>query len=134
MTAGGPSAGQRSRSRQTIAYTAITAIAGVSALVILGFLVVQGEPTVVDGLLWGALAVLLLGSAVHQWWFAGRAADRSQHIVEEFTDSQVDSIAANSDGDIDTVRRLREARPGLSLRDAYELMQAHKRRHAPHDT
>ena len=129
MTSGG-----RSRGVQTVAYTAVTVIAGVGALVFLGFEVVEGGTTVVDVLWWSALAVLLLGSAAHQWWFAGRAADRSQHIVEEFTDSQVDSIAANSDGDIDTVRRLREARPGLSLRDAYELMQAHKRRHAPHAT
>lgn len=121
-------AGNRSRGVQTIAYTAVTAIGGVSALVFLGFSVVQGDPTVVDVLLWGALAVLLLGSAVHQWWFAGRAADRSRHIHAEITEAEVDAFARESTGNVDLVRRLRVAYPGLSLRDGYELMQAHKLR------
>lgn len=120
--------GKRSRSFQTVAYTAVTAIGGVSALTILGFSVVQGDPTVVDVLLWGALAVLLLGSAVHQWWLSGRAADRSRHIHAEITAAEVDAFARESTGNVDLVRRLRVAYPGLSLRDGYELMQAHKQR------
>lgn len=145
MTAGSPSesasnvsdqagsTGGRSRGLQTIAYTAATLIGGVSALVILGFSVAQGDPTVVDVLLWGALAVLLLGAAVHQWWFAGRAADRSRHIHSEITAAEVAATARESNGDVDLVRRLRVANPGLSLRDGYELMQSHKQGSARED-
>ena len=125
--------GKRSRSFQTVAYTAVTAIGGVSALTILGFSVVQGDPTVVDVLLWGALAVLLLGSAVHQWWLSGRAADRSRHIHAEITAAEGDAFARESTGNLDLVRRLRVAYPGLSLRDGYELMQAHRQRTADDD-
>lgn len=122
------STGGPSRGFPTIAYTVVTAIGGVSALTFLGFSVAQGAPTVVDVLLWGALAVLLLGSAVHQWWFAGRAADRSRHIHAEITADEVDAFARESTGNVDLVRRLRVAYPGLSLRDGYELMQAHRQR------
>lgn len=131
---GGPSRnGGPSRGFPTIAYTVVTAIGGVSALTFLGFSVAQGAPTVVDVLLWGALAVLLLGSAVHQWWFAGRAADRSRHIHAEITADEVDAFARESTGNVDLVRRLRVAYPGLSLRDGYELMQAHRQRTADDD-
>lgn len=120
------SSGGSSRSLTTVAYTLVTLVAGVSALVVLGFVLAEGDSSVLDVLLWGALSVLLLGSAVHQWWFAGRAADRSRHIHDEITRAQVTAVARESNGEIDTVRRLRVANPGLSLRDAYELMQAHK--------
>ena len=131
---GGPSRnGGPSRGFPTIAYTVVTAIGGVSALTFLGYSVAQGAPTVVDVLLWGALAVLLLGSAVHQWWFAGRAADRSRHIHAEITADEVDAFARESTGNVDLVRRLRVAYPGLSLRDGYELMQAHRQRTADDD-
>ena len=131
---GGPSRnGGPSRGFPTIAYTVVTAIGVVSALTFLGFSVAQGAPTVVDVLLWGALAVLLLGSAVHQWWFAGRAADRSRHIHAEITADEVDAFARESTGNVDLVRRLRVAYPGLSLRDGYELMQAHRQRTADDD-
>lgn len=116
----------RRRSLQTVVYTGVTLISGVGALVILGFVLAEGDSSVLDVLWWGALSVLLLGSAAHQWWFAGRPADRSRHIHDEITRAEVAAVARESNGEIDAVRRLRVAHPGLGLRDAYELMQAYK--------
>lgn len=123
------SAGTRSRGLQTVAITAGTVIAGCGALVALGLEVLEGDSSVLDVLLWCALVVLLFGSAAHQWWFADRAADRSRDVTAGVTDADVDTLARESAGDVDLVRRLRVAFPGLNLRDAYELVQDRKRRH-----
>ncbi|GAA3517137.1 hypothetical protein [Dietzia aurantiaca] len=118
---------RRRRSGQTIAYTVTTLAGGIGALVVLGGTVFSEDASVVDFLLWGALAALLFASAAHQWWFAGAAEDRSQRIVACTSSAEVEATAQQAVGEVDTVRRLRVAHPGLGLRDAYELMQAHKR-------
>ncbi|MGX1856633.1 hypothetical protein ACWIFB_04270 [Dietzia sp. NPDC055340] len=118
---------RRRRSGQTIAYTVTTLAGGIGALVVLGGTVFSEDASVVDFLLWGALAALLFASAAHQWWFAGAAEDRSQRIVAGISSAEVEATAQQAAGEVDTVRRLRVAHPGLGLRDAYELMQAHKR-------
>lgn len=110
---------------QIIAYTAATLLGGISALVALGGVLAGGESALLDVLLWGALAVLLFGSAVHEWWFAGLAADRSGRVAHEISSDEVEATARESTGQVDTVRRLRVAHPKLSLRDAYELARAH---------
>ncbi|GLB65167.1 hypothetical protein NCCP2495_30470 [Dietzia sp. NCCP-2495] len=123
------SANRHPRDLQTVVVTAGTVIAGCGALVLLGFEVLEGDSSVLDVLLWCALVVLLFGAAAHQWWFADRAADRSRDITEGVTDADVETLARESIGDVDLVRRLRVAFPGLNLRDAYELVQDRKRRH-----
>lgn len=121
---------RRPRSLQTIALTAGTVIAGIGALVLLGYELVESNSSLLDILLWCALVVLLFGSAAHRWWFAGRAADRSRDIVEDVSAAEVEEIAQESTGEVDLVRRLRVAHPGLSLRDAHQLMLAYKERQA----
>lgn len=120
---GGSSRGERKR---PVAYALATGLGGVSALVILGFTVASGETSLLDVLLWSCLAALMLGSAARRWWFADRAADRSLGVQQEISTAEVARVAASSGGDVETVRRLRMAHPGLGLRDAYELMQAEK--------
>lgn len=116
-------AGQ-SRSGGTIAYTVVALLGGVSALVALGGAVAEEESSVLDVVLWGALTVAMFGTAAHQWWFAGRAEDRSRRIADGISSAEVEATALDSDGEIDTIRRLRVAHPGLRLQDAYGLVKS----------
>lgn len=70
---------RRPRSLLTIAYTAATLFGGLGALVVLVVtLTSAGDAGALDVLLWGALAVLLLAAAAHQWWFAPRESALSR--------------------------------------------------------
>lgn len=117
----------RSRGRTTVAYVAATGLGGVGALVVLAATVASGGATAVDVLLWTALAVLLLGAAAHNWWLGGRNEERSRRIAAAIRPGQITSAVRGASGEIDAVRRLRVAHPGLGLRDAYELYQRHAR-------
>ncbi|KAA0918214.1 hypothetical protein [Dietzia sp. ANT_WB102] len=115
----------RSRGRATVAYVAATVLGGLGALVIVAVQLLSGRAAVLDVLVWSALAVMLLGAAAHRWWLGGRNEERSRRIAETIRSEQVATAVRGSSGDIDAVRRLRVAHPGLGLRDAYELYQRH---------
>lgn len=113
----------RQRSLRVVAYVAATALGGISALVVLAGTLASADATAVDVLLWAALAVLLFGAAAHQWFFEGKRDERSSRIVGVLGPKDVEVAVDSSAGQVDAVRRLRVAHPGLSLRDAYELVK-----------
>ena len=88
-------------------------------------LVGEGEIGVLDVLLWSALAVLMFGAAAHQWFFEGQNDERSRRIAAVLGPEDVAEVMEFANGEIDAVRRLRVAHPGLSLRDAYDLVKHH---------
>jgi hypothetical protein len=113
----------RSRSRAAVAYVAATVLGGLGALV----QVLSGRAALLDVLLWLAMAVMLFGAAAHRWWLGGRNEERSRRIAASIRPEQIAAAMRGSSGEIDAVRRLRVAHPGLGLRDAYELYQHHSR-------
>lgn len=117
----------RSRSTVTVAYTLATVLGGIGALVVLGEMLADPDASIVSVLLWAALAVLLFGSAVREWWFRDREAERSRLIVAGIEADEVAEIAQASSGEIDTIRRLRVAHPGLRLEDARDVVKDHQR-------
>ena len=123
---GAESGGVRSRSLLTVVYTATTLIGGLAALVVLAFTVTASDVSVLDLLLWGALAVLLFAAAAREWWFKGMELDRSRRAVEQISPSEIAALARESSGEVETVRRLRQAHPGLSLVDAVNLVRGQK--------
>lgn len=120
------SGGVRSRSLLTVVYTATTLIGGIAALVVLAFTVTASDASVLDLLLWGALAVLLFAAAAREWWLKGMELDRSRRAVEQISPSEIAALARDSSGEVETVRRLRQAHPGLSLIDAVNLVRGQK--------
>lgn len=125
--AGGVRAGGvRSRSLLTVAYTAATVVGGISALVVLASTVTSSDASVLDVLLWGALAVLLFAAGAREWWFRGFEIDRSRRAAAQIPPSEVAMTARESSGEIETIRRLRQAYPDLSLRDAVNLVRGQK--------
>lgn len=117
----------RARSTMTVAYTLATVLGGIGALVVLvTTLASSSDASMLDGVLWGALAVLLFGSAANEWWLRDRAEERSQRIVEGVEHEEIADIAEESSGEIDTIRRLRVAHPGLGLKDARDLVKRHQ--------
>ncbi|MDV8000171.1 hypothetical protein [Rhodococcus sp. IEGM 1408] len=117
--------GHRPRGLQTVAYVAATALGGIGALVVAVVELVSPDASLFDVLVWGALAILLLGAAAHRWWFGGRAEERSHLVAVNLGRVEVADAERSSSGEIDTVRRLRSAHPRLGLRDAYELVKLH---------
>ena len=117
----------KNRGARTVAYTAATLLGAIGALVSLGTELATSDASVLDVLLWSALALLLFGSAAREWWFRDRALDRSRRIVERVGSGEVDAIAQGSSGEVDTIRRLRHAHPGLRLQDAHGLVRDHYR-------
>lgn len=113
--------GHRPRSLQTVAYVAATVLGGIGALVVAVVELVSPDVGVLDVLVWGALAILLVSAAAHRWWFGGRAEERSRLVAGNLGLAQVEDAERSSSGEIDAIRRLRVAHPGLGLRDAYEL-------------
>lgn len=117
----------RSRSMMAVAYTLATVLGGIGALVVLvSTLTSSADASMLDVALWGALAVLLFGSAANEWWLRDRAEERSQRIVEGVEPEEIAGIAEVSSGEIDTIRRLRVAHPGLGLMDARDLVKGHQ--------
>lgn len=117
--------GHRPRGLQTVAYVAATALGGIGALVVAVVELVSPDFGVLDVLVWGALAILLVSAAAHRWWFGGRAEERSRLVAGNLGLAQVRDAQRDSSGEIDAIRRLRVAHPGLGLRDAYELAKRH---------
>ncbi|UVE94121.1 hypothetical protein [Dietzia sp. B32] len=117
----------RSRGRTTVAYVVATGLGGFGALVIAVEQMLSGRAGMLDVLLWAALAVLLIGAAAHSWWLGGRNEERSRRIAASVRPDQITAAVRGSSGEIDAVRRLRVAHPGLGLRDAFELYQRHTR-------
>lgn len=114
-----------SRSLQARAYVAATVLGGLGALLVGLMQLASPEVRILEVLVWGALAVVLFGAAAHRWWFGGRAEERSRLVAANLGPAQVADAERASAGEIDTVRRLRVAHPGLGLRDAYELTKRH---------
>ncbi|WP_440220676.1 hypothetical protein [Dietzia sp. MNB45] len=117
----------RSRGRTAVAYVAATVLGGLGALVVVVVQVLSGRAAMLDVLLWLAMAVMLFGAAAHRWWLGGRNEERSRRIAASIRPEQIAAAMRGSSGEIDAVRRLRVAHPGLGLRDAYELYQHHSR-------
>ena len=111
------------RGPQTVAYVAATALGGVGALVVATVELTSPEAGTLDFLLWSALAVLLLAAAARRWWFGASGEDRSRRIASELGAGEVAEAVRGSSGEVDAVRRLRVAHPGLGLRDAVELVR-----------
>lgn len=120
------SGGVRSRTVMSVAYTATTLLGGIAALVVLAFTVTASDASVVDVLLWGALAVLLFAAAAREWWFKGVELDRSRDAAGQISASEISAAARESSGEVETVRRLRQAHPGLRLVDAVNLVRDQK--------
>lgn len=118
---------RRPRGGAMVAYVIATAAGGAGALVIVAAQLLSGSPSVMDVLLWAAVAVLLLGAAAHRWWLGGRNEERSLRIAAAIRPEQIAAAVRGSSGEIDAVRRLRVAHPGLGLRDAYDLYRGHTR-------
>lgn len=118
--------GARSRSLLTVAYTAATLLGGIAALVTLGATLTSSDASALDVLLWGALAVLLFGAAAREWWFKGIEAERSRQAVAQIPPSEIAKTARESSGEVETVRKLRQAHPGLRLVDAVNLVRDQK--------
>ena len=104
-------------------YTATTLLGGIGALVILAFTVTAADSSVLDVLLWGALAVLLFAAAAREWWFKGVELDRSRGAAAQISPAEIAAAARESSGEVETVRRLRQAHPGLRLVDAVNLVR-----------
>lgn len=117
----------RSRGRKAVAYVAATVLGGLGALVVAATQMLSGRVAVLDVLLWSALAVMLFGAAARRWWLGGRNEERSRRIAASIRPEQVAAAMRGSSGEIDAVRRLRVAHPGLGMRDAHELYQHHSR-------
>lgn len=117
----------RSRSTITVAYTLATVIGGISALFVLATTLAEPDSSVIEVLLWGALALLLFGSAVREWWFREREVERSRRIVARIEHEEIEETARASSSEVDTIRRLRVAHPGLRLEDARNLVKDHPR-------
>lgn len=115
--------GAAPRGPQTVAYVAATTLGGVGAFVVATVEMVSPEAGTFDVLLWSALAVLLLAAAARRWWFGASGEDRSRRIASELGAGEVVEAVQASSGEVDAVRRLRAAYPGLGLRDAYQLVQ-----------
>lgn len=115
--------GTQSRSLLTVVYTVTTLLGGIAALVVLAFTVMAPEASVLDFLLWGALAVLLFAAAAREWWFKGIEAERSRQAVAQIPPSEIAKAARESSGEIETVRKLRQSHPGLRLVDAVHLVR-----------
>lgn len=107
-------------------YTAATLLGGIAALVVLVFTVMAPDASVLDVLLWGALAVLLFAAAAREWWFKGIEAERSRQAVAQIPPSEIAKTARESSGEVETVRKLRQAHPGLRLVDAVNLVRDQK--------
>lgn len=120
------SGGVRSRTVMSVAYTVTTLLGGIAALVVLAFTVTASDASVVDVLLWGALAVLLFAAAAREWWFKGVELDRSRSAAGQISASEISAAARESSGEVETVRRLRQAHPGLRLIDAVNLVRDQK--------
>ncbi|MCT2116734.1 hypothetical protein M3D93_03050 [Dietzia cinnamea] len=118
---------RRPRGGATIAYVVATAAGGAGALVIAAAQLASGSPSVMDVLLWAAIAVFLLGGAAHRWWLGGRNEERSLRSAAAIRPEQVAAAIRGSSGEIDAVRRLRVSHPGLGLRHAYDLYQHYER-------
>lgn len=118
--------GTQSRSLLTVVYTAATLLGGIAALVVLVFTVMAPDASVLDVLLWGALAVLLFAAAAREWWFKGIEAERSRQAVAQIPPSEIAKTARESSGEVETVRKLRQAHPGLRLVDAVNLVRDQK--------
>lgn len=117
----------RSRTGVTVAYVIATGAGGLGALVVAAVQLLSGRAELLDVLLWAAMAVLLLGAAAHHWWLGGRNEERSLRIAAAIRPEQIAAAVRGSSGEIDAVRRLRVAHPGLGLRDAYDLYRGHTR-------
>ena len=117
--------GPRLRSGQTVAYAVATVLGGLGALVVAAVELTSGDAGTLDVVLWSALAVLLFSAAAGRWWFGGHTLKRSRLVAADLGPAQVADAERASAGEIDTVRRLRVAHPGLGLRDAYELVKRH---------
>jgi|SRR5690625_602683 len=115
----------RSRSRAAVGFVAVTGLGGLGALVMAGEGLLRGRTGMLDVLLWSALAVLLLGAAAHRWWLGSRNEERSLRIAAGIRPEQIAAAVRGSSGELDAVRRLRVAHPGLGLRDAYDLYRHH---------
>ena len=113
----------RSRSLLSLAYTAATLLGGIAALVILAFTVIAADSSVLDVLLWVALAVLLFAAAAREWWFKSAELDRSRGAFPQISPAEIAAAARESSGEVETVRRLRQAHPGLRLVDAVNLVR-----------
>lgn len=111
----------------TVAYTLATLLAGIGALVVLVTTVFSPDTSDVEVLLWGALAALLFVSAAREWWCRDRELERSQRTAHGIEPEEVQRIAEDSSGEVDTIRKLRVAHPGLRLQDAYELVKSPQR-------
>ncbi|WP_216695024.1 hypothetical protein [Dietzia psychralcaliphila] len=118
--------GSGPRGLQTVAYVAATVLGGIGALVVAAVELTSPEAGTLDVLLWSALAVLLFAAAARRWWFGASGEDRSRRIAAELGATEVAEAVQASSGEVDAVRRLRVAHPGLGLRDAYELVQRHR--------
>ncbi|MBB1033632.1 hypothetical protein G6031_04420 [Dietzia sp. CQ4] len=111
------------RGLQTVVYVATTALGGIGALVVATVELLSPEAGTFDVLLWSALAVLLLAAAARRWWFGASGEDRSRRIASELGADEVAEAVQASSGEVDAVRRLRVAHPGLGLRDAVDLVR-----------
>lgn len=111
------------RSTLTIAYVAATVLGGVGALVMVVMEATAPDASRLDLLVWSALALLLFVSAGYRWWRGGHGEERSRRVVATLGPEQVVAAVEGSDGEVDAVRRLRRAHPGLTLRDAVELVR-----------
>ena len=116
----------RGRGRGEVIFSAAIAVAGIGALALGVAALFAPESGVSEILRWTALAVLLLGAAAHRWWFAGRAEERSRRIAAELGPADVAEAERESSGEIQTIRRMRVAHPGLGLRDARDLVVRHR--------
>lgn len=121
----GSAPGGPARTLRTRVSAAVMVLAGVVALVAATGELTSGDPGVLDVLLWSALAVLMFGAAAHQWFFEGQNDERSRRIAAVLGPEDVAEVMEFANGEIDAVRRLRVAHPGLSLRDAYDLVKHH---------
>ncbi|WP_354055152.1 hypothetical protein [Dietzia sp. 2505] len=113
------------RGLQTVAYVVATVLGGIGALVVATVELLSPEAGTFDVLLWSALAVLLLAAAARRWWFGASGEDRSRRVASELGAAEVAEAVQASSGEVDAVRRLRVAHPGLGLRDAVELVRRH---------
>lgn len=113
------------RSALTIAYVAATVLGGVGALVMVLMVATAPDASALDLLVWSALALLLFASAAYRWWRGGHAEERSRRVAGVIGSEHVASAAEGSGSEVETVRRLRRAHPGLSLRDAVGLVRRH---------
>lgn len=117
--------GAAPRGPQTVAYVAATALGGIGALVMATVELASPEAGTFDVLLWSALAVLLFAAAARRWWFGASGEERSRRIASELGAGEVAEAVQASSGEVDAVRRLRVAHPGLGLRDSVDLVRRH---------